>query len=359
MKSRTDVNVYICCRGDCLNIKDIAKIAGVSTATVSRVINNSGSVKPETKDRIREVIEQLNFTPNAIARNLCTQDNSNIGVIVPDVGNEFFAEIISGISDVAKKNNYNILFFNTDESEEIEHANLIEVSRERLKGVIIAPVSSYDRKTCEVLNSMEEKGIPVVLIDRNMEGMDCDAVFVNNFEGSYDGVSSLIKEGHKKIAIIAGPITSLPGRERLEGYRKALQDAGITVREEYEVTGDFKFEKAYKKTEELLKLEDKPTAIFTCNNKTTLGCLSYMTHNHIELGKDLAVIGFDRISTLDAIGYPISTVERDAVEQGRKAMELLHDKIDRVKNGETQRSEKIVINIPYKVVLRGSEKYAP
>ena len=84
-----------------------------------------------------------------------------------------------------------------------------------------------------------------------------------------------------------------------------------------------------------------------------------MTHNHIELGKDLAVIGFDRISTLDAIGYPISTVERDAVEQGRKAMELLHDKIDRVKNGETQRSEKIVINIPYKVVLRGSEKYAP
>ena len=334
-------------------------MAGVSTATVSRVINNSGSVKTETKERIQEVIEQLNYTPNAMARNLCTQDNSNIGVIVPDVGNEFFAEIISGISDIAKKNNYNILFFNTDESEEIEHANLIEAARERLKGVIIAPVSSYDKRTCAALNAIEGNGVPVVLIDRNMEGMDCDAVFVNNFEGAYEGVNALIKEGHQKIAIIAGPVTSLPGRERLEGYRKALQDAGIPLRKDYEVVGDFKFEKAYEKTEILLNLQDKPTAVFTCNNKTTLGCLSYMTHHQIELGKDLAVIGFDRINTLNAIGYPVSTVERDAVEQGRKAMELLHDKINRVKNGETQRSEKIVINIPYKVVLRGSEKYAP
>ena len=236
-----------------MNIKDIARITGASTATVSRVINNSGTVKPETKSRILEVIKELNYTPNAMARNLCTQDNSNIGVIIPDVGNEFFAEIISGISDVAKKGNYNILFFNTDESEEIEHANLVEVSRERLKGVIIAPVSSFDQKTCAVLQSMEKMGVPVVLIDRNINGMDCDAVFVNNFKGAYDGVNALIAEGHRKIAVIAGPATSLPGRERLEGYRKALEDAGIDLRQEYEVTGDFKFEKAYEKTGKLRK----------------------------------------------------------------------------------------------------------
>lgn len=341
-----------------MNIKDIARMAGVSTATVSRVINNSGPVKVETKERIKEVIEQLNYTPNAMARNLCTQDNSNVGVIVPDVGNEFFAEIISGISEIAKKNNYNILFFNTDENEEIEHANLIEVARERLKGIIIAPVSSYDKKTCTALKQMEETGVSVVLIDRNMEGMDCDAVFVNNFDGSYDGVNALIKAGHRKIAIIAGPVASLPGRERLEGYRKALQDAGIPLRTDYEVIGDFKFEKAYEKTEKLLNLQDKPTAIFTCNNNTTLGCLSYITDHKLKLGKDLAVIGFDRINTLNAIGYPISTIERDAVEQGRKAMELLHNKISCVKNEEMDEIPKNVINIPYKVVLRGSEKYS-
>ena len=209
-----------------MNIIDIAKIAGVSTATVSRVINHSGKVKEETRERIQEVIDEYNYVPNAIARSLCMKDRFSIGVILPDIKNEFFSDVIQGITEITEQSIYNILFFNTDERNEVEHDYLKVVASERLKGLLISPVSDHDEVTAAELKHLEKSGVPVVLIDRNLEGKQFDGIFVKNFEGAYDGVQALINEGHKKIAIITGPGNSLPGKERLRGYIKAME---ITV----------------------------------------------------------------------------------------------------------------------------------
>lgn len=208
-----------------MNIKELAKRVGVSSATVSRVLNNSGYVKEETRKRVLEAVEEYNYVPNAIARNLSINDNPSIGVIIPDIENEFFFKAISGISEIADTYRYNIVYFGTNETLSKEHEFLDVAISQRLKGVIIAPVSQLDTITKDSLLKLEKSGIPVVLIDRDIRGARFDGVFVDNFGGAYDGVDVLIRNGHRKIAVIAGPSTSKPGKERLQGYRQAMEDA--------------------------------------------------------------------------------------------------------------------------------------
>ena len=194
-----------------MTIRDIAKIVGVSSATVSRVINESGYVKEETKNRILQVIEENNYVPSAVARSLSTSDTSSIGVMVPDITNEFFSSMIGGIAELADQNGLSILFFDSRESQEREHHFLMEAQSRRLGGLIITPVSEWDGETCQNLMQLEDAGIPVVLVDRDIRDFKLDGVFVDNFQSAYEGVEALILAGHKDIAIITGPDTSLPG----------------------------------------------------------------------------------------------------------------------------------------------------
>ena len=335
-----------------MNIRDIAKIVGVSSTTVSRVINCSGYVKEETKKKILQVIQETGYVPNEVARSLSSRESSGIAVLVPDITNEFFSALIRGIGSVAEEEGYRLILCDTAEDMNKEHNALSEVERQYLSGIIIAPVSEQDAETYHRLAELEKKNISVVLADREVYGGELDGVFVDNVKGAYEGVHALIREGHRKIAIIAGPDTSLPGRERLIGYKEALRDAGLKVKEEYIVFGDFQIDKAYERTRELLALEEAPTAIFTSNNKTTLGALKYFTENHIKIGRDISILGFDQIDALKFIAYPLSTVERDAEFQGKETMRAL---ISKLKNkGNTGIKKKILV--PHKVILRGSEK---
>ncbi len=335
-----------------MNIRDIAKKTGVSATTVSRVINKSGYVKDETKKKILDAIQEAGYVPNAIARSLSVRETSSIAVIVPDITNEFFPSLISGIGDLAEKENYNMVLFDTNESGEKEHNALAGVESQYMAGVIITPVSEHDEFTRRRLMELEAKKIPVVLADRNISGAELDGVFADNISGSYYGVKALIDAGHRKVAVIAGPDTSLPGRDRLSGYKKALTDHNVEIRDDYIVYGDFKINTAYEKTRELMSLDEPPTAIFTCNNKTTLGALKYFTERHVKIGRDISILGFDQIETLKLIDYPLSTIERDAQFQGREAMKLL---IDKLKTKESKGSRKHIY-VPYNIVLRGSEK---
>ena len=235
-----------------------------------------------------------------------------------------------------------------------EHEFLDVAISQRLKGVIIAPVSQLDTITKDSLLKLEKSGIPVVLIDRDIRGARFDGVFVDNFGGAYDGVDVLIRNGHRKIAVIAGPSTSKPGKERLQGYRQAMEDAGIPVQEEYIAYGDFKSEKAYESTKYLLGLKNPPTAIFSSNNESTLGCLKYLTERGMVPGQEIALLGFDDIETLKVIDYKLSVVERDARKQGMEAMKLLMECFTDSKN--RQRGKRILV--PYQIILRGSEKSA-
>lgn len=335
-----------------MNIRDVAKKAGVSTATVSRVINESGYVKEETKQKVLAAIAEAEFVPNAIARSLSIRDSSSIGVIVPDIANEFFSSIISGMGEMASNNQYNIVLFDTGEMQEREHQCLQIAESQRLSGLLITPVSELDMETRDKLIQFEDKGIPVVLVDRNMKNSNLDGVFVENHTAAYKGVEALIHAGHRKIAIITGPSTSMPGKDRFQGYKAALAEHGLDLREEYIVSGDFKIIKAYEQTKKLLQLPDPPTAIFASNNQTSLGVLKYLTEQGIKIGRDISIVGFDQIESLKIIDYRLSTIERDAKRQGYEAMAMLIDKLSHKQSKSSGRK----IFVPYEVVLRGSER---
>lgn len=338
-----------------MNIKELAKEIGVSSATVSRVINNSGYVSEETRKKVLCAVEKYDYVPNAIARSLSTKDSRSIGVIIPDIENEFFSSVIRGISEVADANDYNIQFMSSNEDTEKEHYFLETVQKQRLAGLIIAPVEEKDSFTRKKLLKMQAGGMPVILVDRDLKGDEFDGVFVDNLSGAYDGVKALIKAGHTRIAIITGPETSKPGRERLKGYLNALVDAGIEVRPEYIISGDFKTGKAYRCTEQLLNLKEPPTAIFSSNNLTTIGCLNYFTKNKLKPGKQISLVGFDDIEILKLIAYKISVVARDTKQQGIEAMNLM---LERLNNKDLQRKQ-VKLNVPYQIILRGTEHLKP
>lgn len=332
-----------------MNIQDIARLSGVSVATVSRMINQSGYVKETTRKKIEHVIKQHNYVPNAVARSLSISDTSSVGVIIADVENHFFFGIISGICEIAEKMGIKILFFGTNETINVEHAALKTVQEQRLKGVIVTPISEEDSVTRGILRRMNRSGIPVVLVDREFPGEKFDSILTDNVNAAYEGVQALVRAGHTRIATIAGPTTSKPGKGRLQGYKMALEEAGIEIRQEYIKVGDFKREMAYNLTEELLDLPQPPTAIFTSNNMTTLGCLGRLTQRHIRPNRDIAVLGFDGIEELNAIGYNLPAIERDTKQIGREAMMLL---AERLAGGEEQVTPECIM-VPYTLNLRG------
>ncbi len=335
-----------------MNIRDIAKLAGVSSTTVSRVINKSGYVKKETRELIEQLIENHNYTPSAVARSLSKQDTASIGVIIPDIENSFFSGVIRGISVMAEKNNFNLFYFDTNEQPAIEHRFLQTVKEQRLKGLIITPTSHLDRITREHLQNLERSGIPVVLVDRDLQGADFDGVFVANQQGAFDAVHALAREGHRSIAIIAGPETSKPGRDRLKGYLDAMSANHCEIREDYIKRGDFKVDKGYQLTRDLMSMRQPPTAIFSSNNSMTLGSLKYLFEANYQLGKDVALIGFDEIEALNYVGFQLSVVRRAVSEMGTAAMQILLERLEKSRGkGDVKR-----IVYPTQLILKGSEK---
>ncbi len=333
-----------------MNINDIAKVANVSTATVSRVINDSAPVRQKTRDRVMEVIEKYGYTPSAVAQSLSAQNTHNIGVILPDIENPFFSGALMGVSVVAEKEGYNVFFFNSDEDIRKEHGFLEVVRSQRMDGIIISPADCYDGQTLMELEAFRNSGVKVVLLDRQMSGGDFSLVRARDREGAYAAVKQLIKEGHSRVAIIRGHPSNKPVHERYMGYAKALEEAGIPMNKDYVRPADQKQEIAYKVTGELMSLVEPPTAIFTCNNMMTLGCLRALTEEGITPGKDIALIGYDDIEVLRIIGYPLTVVDRSSREMGRAAARLLIDSIEDPLVGEQ------TIEIPAELILRGSEK---
>jgi LacI family transcriptional regulator len=333
-----------------MNIRDIAQEAGVSTATVSRVLNNSNLVQPKTRERVLKVIESNHYAPSAVAKSLSEQNTHNIGVIFPDIENPFFTRALKGISQVAEQSRYNVFLFNADETAEREREFLDVIRQQRLDGVIISPTNGYDESLRSALEALRAQNVGVVLLDRDLDGADFCCVKAENEKGAYLAVSQLIGEGHDKIAIIEGDPAVLPVNERTAGYLRALDEFQIPVRQEYMMRADMKSELAYRATEKLMRLEQPPTAIFTCNNMMTLGCLRYLTENNLKPGRDISLIGFDDIETLRLIDYKLSVVERSEHEMGRVAMQLLLEQLEQT--GSAAR----VKTVSTKLILRGSEK---
>lgn len=333
-------------------INDIAGKAGVSLTTVSRVLNDSGYVKKETKIRVLKAIEELNYTPSAIARSLSKSKTNTIGVLIPEINNQFYGEVIKGISQVADECGLNIILCNTDENIQKELKALKLLKEQRIRGIIIAPTSVEDEQNGEYLKTIEQLGIPVVLLDGHVKHSDFNGVFVDNIKGAFDGTEALIKAGHKKIAIITGRMNSDAAQNRLIGYKKALAINNIDIDDKYILFGDYGQESAYRCTKEIIEMEDRPTAIFISSNKMTVGCVKAIRSHKLRMPEDIAIVGFDKVDILNSLGMNISFIDGPTTELGIVSMKILVENLNNKQGSEVKN-----ITLMPKLVLKGSEKF--
>ncbi|WP_114571956.1 LacI family DNA-binding transcriptional regulator [Exiguobacterium flavidum] len=305
------------------NIQDVAKKAGVSIATVSRVINNQGGVRRVTEEKIQRAIEELGYIRSAAARTMKRKDTKTIGVIVPDIQNPFFPLLMAGIEQKASERDYFTILSSTNESPVIEEKIIRNFLERGVDGIIITTANEDG----EYLKVLEEQGVPVVAVDRSIKKFDVDTVLVDNVKGAYQAVQRLILQGHRKIGIIRGPQHTTPGLERYIGYQKALEDYGIPLDESYVVDGDFSEASGYTATSELYHLRDKPTAVFSSNNMMTIGCMKALDALDWRLGEEVAFIGFDDVDIATFLSPKLSVVARPMYAIGEIAFTLLHDRI--------------------------------
>lgn len=312
-----------------LTIMDIAREAGVSKATVSRVINNSGAVSQKTREKVMALINANKFSPSVTARNLSMGTSSAIGFIVPEIDNPFFGEILRGVMEFTDKNDLTLICYNTDDDSEKDRRALSLVKDNRVKGILYTPATDYsdarDRKS--LIRTLGEINVPVVVMDRNIQLPGVDVVYFNDYQGMYDATQALIEAGHTKIGLINADLERVLARGRQDGFTDAMKEAGIPIRQDYILAGDYHATKAYHLSKKLLAMEDRPTAVLTGNNRTTLGFLKALSERGESVPEDIVCVGLDRIETLELLGQQYSFIERDATQLGRRAAELLMNRM--------------------------------
>ncbi|MEX2344282.1 MAG: LacI family DNA-binding transcriptional regulator [Balneolaceae bacterium] len=321
-----------------MSIKKIAKAAGVSTATVSRVLNGSDKVKDHTADRVMEVVEKMNYRIDHVARRMKVKSSDSlvIGLIITDIGNPFFSNVAKGVEDIAFKNKHILMICNTNEDLEKEKFFLNSMLSEKVSGVIIVPTTG----NAPFFEKLVFDGFPMVMVDRQFKNLNMDTVSINNEAGGYQATQRLIQNGHKRIGIVCG-IKGLSNTEdRLEGYRKALTDTGIPISKELITYGNYIESGGRKAMDKLLALDNPPTAVFSTNNLMTLGCIKEINKRKISIPDEIALIGFDDSTWAEALIPPLTTVKQPGYELGVNAAELL---IKRLNNGETSRMN-VVLN---------------
>lgn len=331
-----------------MTIKDIAKLSGVSVSTVSRVLNDSGYVKEETRKNVEEIISKYNFRPNAIARSLIKSETSLIAVIMPGRMNPFMTHILDAIEECADIYGHSVLFYNTNDDADRERRAVEQALEHRVTGILILPV--IGTKVLNELEAAKNDGIPVILVDREIPGASFDAVIMDNRKAVYDAMQLLLKNGHKSIGIITAPEVVEKGT-RLDGYMQALREQNIEIRDDLIYNGDFNEESGYKACEQFLSLPNAPTAILVSYSSGTIGCIRYMNEHKIRPGRDIGLVGFDDISTLNQLGYQITVVDRPKREMGKLAYELLVDRL----NGSISSARCRECLMDAKLHIRGSE----
>jgi len=330
-----------------VTIKDVAKHAGVSIATVSRVINNNYYVSPEIEKRVLKAIKELNYYPNSIARSLKNDTTFTIGFIVSDISNDYFTSMTKAIEDVINKENYNMIVCSTDNKKEKELRYLKLLISRKVDGLILNTTGRNDDFISKLSNDL-----PVILVNRKVQDSAFRGDFIdsNNFEGAYTLTEHLLSSGHRKIAVINGDLSVSTGKERFEGFKKAMLQAGIEVGDDYvyRYDGDFTMESGYQGAAELLKLTDPPTAVVVMNNAMALGALKYFRVNKIKVPEDVSIASYGDIDNVELMYVQPSTVTLNARTIGRKAGEML---LERIKDRSIVNRE--VIYTPQLIVGNG------
>ena len=286
-------------------MKQVAEKAGVSTTTVSHVINNTRVVSEDARERVLSVIQELRYIPSAVARSLKNDRTHTIGMMIPNNSNPYFAELIQGIEDASFELGYNIILCNSYDDPKKQAAYIRVLMEKRIDGLILVSSGSDEDLSMLLANEV----IPKVLVDREVTGVAADLIEADHVQGAYEATRYLISLGHKRIACVAGPDTLLPSGGRVAGYQRALKEAGITVCDDFIVHSDFTSEGGFNAFQKLLTLDSKPTAIFASNDLMAIGGICAANQAGVKIPQDLTVIGYDDIALARFSTPPLTTIE--------------------------------------------------
>jgi LacI family transcriptional regulator len=328
-----------------VTINDVARMSGVSPMTVSRVINGSERVSPQTRQRVEQAIAELGYVPSRLARGLIRQRTRTLALIVPDVANPFFTLIVRGAEDVARRADYRIIFCDTRADLAIEGEVVEEMIAHRVDGVAIAPVSDRSRNH---LRRLARFGVPFVVIDRTVAGVDCDVIVGDNVGGARRLVEHLIALGHRRIGLIVESDEVSTARDRHQGYVEALEAAGLPIDPSLVVRSTVDPHGGYDGMLRLLDADEAPTAVFTVNNLVALGAIEAIRANGLEVPDDIALVCFDDIEYASRL-YPFLTVMAQPAETlGTLGTQLLLERIE----GRAPDQSRIVVLPPQFIVRR-------
>jgi len=305
-------------------IRDVAQLAGVSTATVSHVLNNTRAVSDAAKKHVFAAMEQLNYHPNAVARSLRVSETLTIGLIVPDVEIPFFARVARCIEAAANDVGYNVILCNSGWSLNQELLYLDNLLARRVDGLICISLAMTSDHVAPLL----KRHTPVVWFEQTRSGSRFDAVVINNYKGAYEATAHLIEQGHRRIGCILGLANSQLTVDRLSGYRRALKDGGLPFDETLLCAGDYTPPTGLAAAHRLLALPEPPTAIFAYNDMMALGAIQAINERGLRVPDNIAIIGFDGIALTEHTCPPLSTVEQPIPEMSRLAITMLLDRIN-------------------------------
>jgi len=313
-------------------IYDVAKIAGVSPSTVSRVMNFPKIVAEDTRQKVASAVKELSYIPNMMAANMPRRRTNYIGLIIPDITNIFFSNLVRGVQDVCEKQGYSVLVVNSDDSQEKEGRYLKLLYSQRVEGIILTVAGYREEEFPEEELSLLKK-MNIVLIDREINGMTTPIVKVKNFAGAYSAVKYLLTMGHKKILYLAGIEGTKTNHERRKGYLSALKKARISWKKE--LTADFRLDTAYQKImyhwPQLKNSDELPTAIFAANDLMAIGALKAFTQLKVRVPEEVSIMGFDNIPFSDCTYPPLTTIAQPTYLMGQKAVETLVKLINKKK----------------------------
>jgi len=325
-------------------IRDVAKLAGVSSMTVSRVVNSSGYASRETRERVEKAVAELGYVPNSLARSLRFKKTKTIALVLTDITNPYFTTLARAVEDSASENGFSVIFCNTDESasEEAEYVNML--LQKQVDGVLLVPA----RSSAESVLVLQDHQVPVVVLDRRMPGTEVDVVRGDSERAAFELIRHLLDLGHTRIAVLTGPAETSTAADRVAGYRRALAEAGLEPDPRLVIHGQFSEESGYQMAHQALGRDPRPTALFAANNFIALGAFRAIRELGLNVPGDVSLVTFDDLPATLMIEPFLTMAAQPAYEMGLKAIELL---LARLSGGPADCQE---IVLPTELLIRKS-----
>ncbi|WP_217587045.1 catabolite control protein A [Lentibacillus saliphilus] len=327
-----------------ITIYDVAREANVSMATVSRVVNGNPNVKPTTRKKVLATIERLGYRPNAVARGLASKKTTTVGAIIPDISSIFFAELARGIEDIATMYKYNVILSNSDQNKNKEIHLINTMLEKQVDGILFMGGNITE----EHVNQFSSANVPIVLAATHDESETLPSVNIDYEAAAFEAVTSLIENGHKQPAMIAGNDDTVINRLKKEGYKRALQTAGIEFHEDLLVKGDYSYDSGMACVGQLFELSNKPSAVFVASDEMALGVIHGAQDRGYHVPNDIEIIGFNNTRLSMMVRPTLTTVVQPMYDIGAVAMRLL----TKYMNKEDVTNKKVIL--PHRIVERDS-----